>query len=251
MNEYIEKEVAIENSNLKEVWFSNRYAMIHSILSGNQNVGSVIIPNPVKRICNGAFSRCEELTSVSLPDSLCSIGSCAFLRCRKLSSITIPRNVTELGSFIFGGCWNLTSVTILGSVLPDFSTCRKLSTIIIGENLKEFDVNSFSSCKNIKTIVVDKNNQLYDSRDNCNAIIETKSNTLILGCNSSIIPNGIKSIREGAFTACGRMRNISLPESLEHIGSIPISIQKIHIPKGSMGKFRQLLPYRKKQLIEV
>ena len=251
MNDYIEKEIAIENSNLKEVWFSNHYAMIHSILRDNQNVGSVIIPNPVKKICNFAFSRCYELTSVSLPESLCFIGSGAFNCCRKLKSIIIPQNVTELGGDdAFSGCWELTSVTILGCVLPKFRFCRKISTITIGENLDNINPNAFNDCKNIKSIVVDQNNKYFDSRNNCNAIIETKTDTLLLACNSTTIPDGIKHISSRAFWNCGRIKTLSLPNSLETIERLPDNVTKIIVPKGRKQEFKKKLPWTRGFVLE-
>lgn len=251
MKDYIEKEIAIENSSLKEVWISNRYVMVPAgVFNNSSSIASINIPNPVKRICNCAFRNCKELTTINLPDSLRSIGQCAFMDCRKLESITLPRNANEISSNAFLRCRNLKSVTIHGSNLPVFSGCRFISSITIGENLQVFDSNAFLGCKHIKSIVVDENNTHYDSRNNCNAIIETSSNTLILGCNTSKIPDGVKHISKRAFADCGRMKNISLPNSLESIGSLPSSIQKIFIPKGTKDKFRQLLPRKKSKLIE-
>lgn len=240
MNNFIEKEIVIENSNLKEVWISNRYVMVRAgIFNHDSSIYSIIIPEPVNRICNAAFSRCEELTSVSLPDSLCSIGSFAFGCCRKLKTITIPRNVKYIGGTAFAGCNELTCVKILGNVLPNFSRLKKMSSIIIGENLKEFSIESFSECKNIKTIVVDENNKTYDSRNNCNAIIETASDTLIYACNSTKIPEGIKHISAGAFENCGRKKTLALPGSLVTIESLPENVKKIIIPKGRKQEFKK------------
>lgn len=247
MNKYIEKEVAIGNGDLREIWISNHYTIIPAIFRNNHDICSVIIPNSINRICNNAFSGCDELTSVSLPDSLCSIGQSAFSRCRKLESITIPQNVTDIGSNAFGGCWALKSVTILGSVLPDFNFCRKISTIIIGENLDIINLyafdRSFAESKNIKSIIVDKNNKYYDSRNNCNAIIETKSDTLLLACNSTKIPEGIKHISSGAFWNCGRIKTLSLPGSLETIDRLPENVKKIIVPKGRKMEFKKKLPW--------
>ena len=242
MKNCIEKEITIENSNLKEIWFSNHYSMIHDLFRGNHNIYSVIIPNPVTKICNAAFCNCEELTSISLPESLCSIGSCAFLRCHKLKSITIPKNVTYIGRSAFAGCRGLISVTILGSALPEFQGCKSISCVTIGENLQVFDPEAFLGCKQIKTIEVDENNSLYDSRNNCNAIIETKSDTLLLACNTTKIPEGIRHISKRAFIDCGRIKTLSLPGSLETIERLPDNVQKIIVPKGRKQEFKKKLP---------
>ena len=241
--DFIEKEITIGNSTLKEIWISDRYVLVRDgFFNGDSSISSIIVPNPVKRICNGAFACCEELTSVSLPDSLCSIGHCAFRNCRKLESITIPRNVTEIASSAFVGCWNLSSVTILTSFLPEFRYCKFITSITIGENLLDFNPEAFAGCKHIKTIVVDENNSHFDSRNNCNAIIETGSGTLLLACNSTKIPEGIKHISGRAFSYCGRIKKLSLPNSLETIEGLPENVTKIIVPKGRKQEFKKKLP---------
>ncbi len=245
MKNYIEKELAIDNSTLKEIWLSNRYTMVPSgvLDSVSGIVSSIIVPYPVRRICNSAFRGCDELISVSLPDSLCSIGSAAFFGCSKLESITIPSNVSDISYSAFSQCWNLTSVTILGSVLPNFKSCRKISSITIGDNLKDFNIDSFSNCKNIHTIIVDKKNKYYDSRENCNAIIETISDTLLFACNSTKIPEGIKHIKGPAFWNCGRIKTLSLPGSLETIDRLPENVKIIFVPIGRKQYFKKILPW--------
>ena len=44
---------------------------------------------------------------------------------------------------------------------------------------------------NLTTIVVDEDNPYYDSRDNCNAVIDSQTNELIIGCQRTVIPAGI------------------------------------------------------------
>lgn len=217
------------------------------------NIASVIIPNTVKKIYGSVFRGCNELININIPESIKYIGPRAFANCNKLTSIVIPPNVEELGHGIFLCCKNLSSISFLGHRIYNsaFLGCRNIKSLFFGENVMEIDSDIFVNCKNIKSLVVDSKNQIYDSRYNCNAIIETKSNSLILGCNTSKVPNGIRSITKRAFIDCGRMKNITLPDSLEYIGSLPSSIQKIYIPKGSKDKFRLLLPNKKSKLIEL
>ena len=103
------------------------------------------------------------------------------------------------------------------------------------------------------------NNPIYDSRDNCNAIIETATNKLVMGCKetviptsvliigdsafasfdaitSFVIPEGITEIEEGAFSYCFNLKSITLPESLEKLGNSAFyfcrSLKKIKIPSN-------------------
>ena len=219
----------------------------------NHEMASVCFPNTVKKIYGYVCAECDELVNVILPNSIIYIGPKAFCHCNMLSSVTIPENVEVTGTGIFSFCKQLSSVSYLGHEISNsaFMGCHNITSIFIGENVQRIDSYVFVNCKKIKSLVVDVNNIFYDSRNNCNAIIETNSNTLILGCNTSLVPYGVKKISKRAFEYCGRMKTIFLPDSLEYIGSLPSSIQKIYIPKGSKDKFRLLLPNKKSKLIEL
>jgi hypothetical protein len=78
---------------------------------------------------------------------------------------------------------------------------------------------AFYRCNNLISIVVESGNSKYDSRDNCNAIIETSSNELFIGCNNIAIPNGVTSIGDHAFDGCSGLTSITIPNSVTSIGS--------------------------------
>ena len=116
--------------------------------------GSVVIP--------------EEVTFMNRTRKVTSIGESAFHDCSGLTSVTIPNSVTSIGGGAFAGCSGLTSVTIHSSV-----------TSIGG--------GAFSGCTGLTSIFVESSNSVYDSRGNCNAIIETATNTLIAGCQKWLL----------------------------------------------------------------
>jgi hypothetical protein len=76
----------------------------------------------------------------------------------------------------------------------------------------------FLGCDKLTSICVDKNNPIYDSRNNCNAIIETKRNTLIAGCKNTVIPNSVTSIGDWAFYQCENLTSLTIPNSVTSIG---------------------------------
>ena len=161
---------------------------------------SITIPNSVTSIGNDAFCYCKGLTDVTIGNSVTSIGINAFYECTSMTSITIPNSVTSIGAQAFYGCSGLTSVTIPNSVTS------------IGER-------AFWGCYGLTSVVVKNGNIVYDSRENCNAIIETATNTLITGCQNTTIPNSVTSIGSGAFRYCSGLTSVTIPNSVTSIGN--------------------------------
>ncbi len=208
----------------------------HHLYINGKEVTDLVIPNSVTSIGNYAFYGCSSLTSIAIPNSVTSIGWKAFsdcyftldsfinnsslsdntkwgativdvetseglliknntiVRCRPwATSITIPNSVTEIGSYAFDGCIGLTSVTIPNSVTS------------IGNGI-------FSRCSSIESIVVEQGNTKFDSRNGCNAIIKTATNTLIQGCKNTIIPYSVTEIARYAFYGCSSLTSIDIDD---------------------------------------
>ena len=188
---------------------------------GCTGLKNITIPDSMTYIDNSVFAYCTGLTSITIPDSVTSIDVMAFYICSGLTSITIPNSVTSIGDWTFYGCTGLISVTIPDSVTSigdmAFFSCSGLTSITIPDSVTSIGYPSFGNCDRLASIVVDENNTVYDSRNNCNAIIETATNKLISGCKNTVIPDSVTSIGNSAFNCCTGLTDITIPDSVTRI----------------------------------
>ena len=140
----------------------------------------------------------------------------------KFISVKISHSVTSIGYQAFYGCSGLTSITIPSSVTSieywAFSESG-LTSIIIPSSVTSIGTSPFSNCSDLTHIEVESGNKNYDSRNSCNAIIETSFNTLVAGCKNTTIPSSVTSIGNQAFYGCSGMTSITIPNSVTSIGN--------------------------------
>ncbi len=180
-----------------------------------------VISDSVRSIGEAAFCGCSGLTSLIIPNSVTSIGAAAFYGCSGLASIVIPNSVTSTGSNLFYNCSNLANVTLSNNMTRlnylDFYGCNSLTSISIPASVISIANNAFQDCNSLANITVSSENTVYRSEGNC--IIEKTSNSLLLGCNNSVIPEGVASIGSYAFHDCRKLTSITIPNSVTSIGA--------------------------------
>lgn len=168
-----------------------------------ESIQTLVIESGVTSVAG--FQLCTNLSSVTLPNTITLIDNYAFYSCA-ISSISLPPNLETIG---FGA----------------FFMCQKLNSITIPSNVNNIGPYAFSGCNSLSSIQVESGNSVYDSRNNCNAIIEQNSGnvTLIAGCKNTVIPNGVIRIGPLAFHNLSSLTTLVIPQSVEEISDKWIS----------------------------
>lgn len=208
-----------------------------SFANSGHTLNSIVIPNSVETIEMEAFKNCTYLSSVTLGNNITSIGYEAFGGCFQLSETYYTGDIADWCNIHFESessnpIYNSRNLYINNEEVKDliipntmdsistyaFRNCMSITSVTIPSSIVSFDQATFRGCHSLTSIVVQEGNTKYDSRNNCNAIIETAANTLILGTRTSTIPNNVTTIASGAFRDCSAMSKITIPSSVTSIG---------------------------------
>lgn len=220
-------------------------SFVNSWSSYNDKILSVTVLEGITSVGVCAFSSCENLKSVSLADSISYLGQQAFQDCKNLKSITLPNGIKEISIYTFENCTNLEYVNVGDGVKKilqtAFKDCTNLKELVLGKSVETINLDSFENClqlthlsipKNVtnllpgafincpslESISVEEGNPKYNSKNNCNAIIETATNALVLGCKNTSIPQCTTKLEQYAFSGACNLADIIIPSSVSAIG---------------------------------
>ena len=274
----IDQSAIIDNTKITSIVFPESLRSIgDSAFAGFYALEKIHIPKGVESIGEHAFVDCWALKAISvdkgntvydsrgdcnalietesntlilgcpatiIPDGVTSIGDYAFHQYYNMTEIDIPKGVESIGVSAFFGC-GLRKISFpdeIASIETNaFGQCTDLREINIPKGMININSSVFEACYKVNTITVDERNPVYDSRGNCNALIETESNTLIIGCANTIIPSSVTKIGDRAFFWCQRLMEIDIPEGVTSIGDSAFAqcgLVRIDIPESvtSIGK---------------
>ena len=180
------------------------------------NITSITIGNHAKAIPFGMFGdnggASHNLSSLILGDSLVTIGDYAFSGMSRIDTLRIPNSVITIGNGAFQGAHSNYG-----------NRTDQLKAVIIGSGVDTIGTTAFALHYNVDSIVVLNENSRFDSRGGCNAIVETATNRLILGCQTTEIPNNVTAIGPYAFYGCQHLTSLTIPDSVSFIDEYAFS----------------------------
>lgn len=245
---------ALNNASYSTLVLNNQTSITHFAFCGCQNIQRIVINPNTNAIGAAAFAitGISEITVENTVNSFLTVEqlinevtyniSGTFAGCQNLVEATINANITEFGIYFLAFTENLKYVSY-PSTLNTFNNycfcnsgieeieisenitairdgafwgCMGLKNLYIPASVIEMGTYSFADCNNLETIVIHGDNPIYDSRDNCNAIIETATHTLIRGAINTVIPNTVTTIGVEAFCE-SNIISIVIPENVTRV----------------------------------
>ena len=249
----IPESVSIKGNNYKVT------SIVDNAFKGNEQITSVTLPSTIIRIGNGAFMLCKNLKKTNIPDGVWSVGRMAYAQ----TGLPFDEDgMLYIDHWLVGTGYAEKEMAdgsgqkqwiqykpgddlavkegTLGIALGTFDFCRELTKVVIPASVKYINFPCFLGCDNLTGLEVKPGNKRYNSRNNCNAIIDGTS--LLAGCCNTVIPDGIEMIANEAFFSCRALTSITIPEGVKTIGASAfekcVNLKQINIPQ-SVNKIGQ------------
>lgn len=172
------------------------------------NLPDTYAGKPIVAIAENTFADCGSLTRIEIPNGVASMGLGAFKNCSSLTSIKIPDKVTIIENRVFYGCSSLNSV-----ILPD--------------SVNEINCCAFEGCSNLRNITLSVRQIGERAFKNCGLETVTMGSRLVKisksafsGCGSLtsiIMPDSVTSIGASAFSGCGSLASVTISSGVSTI----------------------------------
>lgn len=179
----------------------------------SSSLKEIVIPDNVRILWTGAFSKCESLNKIKLPSKLRHIGTNCFKGCSGVRNIVIPDDVFYVAVSAFESCTSLKSVSFGYNLLSignkSFAGCAKLETVELPTKVLSIGKAAFEGCAGLAKA----------SMSNNMTEIESSMFKDCLELRNVYIGGSTTIIRSSAFQHCPRLVTITLPASVRELES--------------------------------
>jgi len=219
--EVIDSYAFAECKALKDITIADGISSIKSYAFMNcDELETFLIPRTIKTLEGNIFNGCDKLSTIQVLPGVENIGDSAFEGMTSLKNIYMYEGLLSIGANAFASCESIEYISFPNTLLAigenAFSDCIKLNNLVIPASVNSIGQDAFVGCFGITYFSVQKENEVYDSRDNCNALIETATNTFIKAFKNCVIPDSVEVIGKNAFSGLA-INSIVIPSSVTTI----------------------------------
>ena len=218
--------------------------IVHSVFYSNDKIISVTIPSSVTLVSDSVFAGCENLQNVTIAEGVISIGDRAFYGCHNLTFINLPFSIKTIGRDAFGNCYNLINVTIAEGTTSigenAFTGCSYLKTLSLPRSIESIGKDAFGD----EMILVAERGSFaaewaiengYKLRLNGEGdftVIDGVLYTYTGTSSNIVIPDGVISIADNAFSDNDKITRVTIPDSVVSIGAhaFPDGVMDVWVP---------------------
>lgn len=241
---------------------NGEYSSVDVTTDGKVTIPEVANGYKVTAIGDKGFYNCSKLTHIYLHEGIESIGELAFYGCTSLRVLDIPQSTVRISSTAFEECSSGMRVNISSSstYIPSAKTKvsvnikpssnpQKMERIYIPRSVTSIEEHAFSYCESVKKIEVDDENLVFDSREDCNAIIRTEDNTLLYGCMNTKIPETVTIVADYAFEGHSNLKTlycfaVNVPAANTNVfNDVDISKSTLYVPRASIDAYKTTSPW--------
>ena len=221
---------------LGEVSLPGTVTTMGQLAFGNTGLVTVTLGEGIPEIPAHAFNSSSNLKNINFPESCTKIGAYAFSGCA-FEALALPTTITEIGDGAFASCTQLTALDINVPTIgaEAFSYCSAIQTLKIGKDVASIGDLAFANCGALNSIEVAAENAVYDSRESCNALVNTATNTIITGSSATTVPASVTAIGDFAFSTC-QITTLTVPGNVATIGASAFyncgSLESVVLPAG-------------------